>query len=75
MGMIPIQRMQILKYIQKGDWIELKREDHFKEVVLPTATRPLYAQTDSGTKQLGTTYFTPNSIRVVFDGDDNFSMG
>ncbi|WP_434748697.1 DUF7601 domain-containing protein [Paenibacillus amylolyticus] len=63
------------KYIQKGDWIELKREDHFKEVVLPTATRPLYAQTDSGTKQLGTTYFTPNSIRVVFDGDDNFFNG
>nr|WP_154960262.1 carboxypeptidase regulatory-like domain-containing protein [Paenibacillus xylanexedens] len=63
------------KYIQKGDWIELKREDHFKEVVLPTATRTLYAQTDSGTKQLGTTYFTPNSIRVVFDGDDNFFNG
>ncbi|WP_145414542.1 carboxypeptidase regulatory-like domain-containing protein [Paenibacillus xylanexedens] len=63
------------KYIQKGDWIELKREDYFKEVVLPTATRPLYAQTDSGTKQLGTTYFTPNSIRVVFDGDDNFFNG
>nr|WP_145405119.1 carboxypeptidase regulatory-like domain-containing protein [Paenibacillus xylanexedens] len=63
------------KYIQKGDWIELKREDHFKEVVLPTATKTLFAQTDSGTKQLGTAYFTPNSIRVVFDGDDNFFNG
>lgn len=63
------------KYIQKGDWIELKREDHFKEVVLPTTTKTLFAQTDSGTKQLGTAYFTPSSIRVVFDGDDNFFNG
>ncbi|WP_366292108.1 SpaA isopeptide-forming pilin-related protein [Paenibacillus sp. AN1007] len=63
------------KYIQKGDWIELKREDYFKEVVLPTATKTLNAQTDSGTKQLGTAYFNPNSIRVVFDGEDNFFNG
>lgn len=62
-------------YIQKGDWIELKREDYFKEVVLPTATKPLNAQTDSGMKQLGTAYFTPNSIRIVFTGDDNFFNG
>ncbi|MGG4357151.1 DUF7601 domain-containing protein, partial [Paenibacillus lautus] len=62
-------------YIQKGDWIELKREDYFKEVVLPTTTKPLNAQTDSGMKQLGTAYFTPNSIRIVFTGDDNFFNG
>ncbi len=62
-------------YIQKGDWIELKREDHFKEVVLPTATKVLNAQTESGMRKLGTAYFTPNSIRIVFDGDDNFFNG
>ncbi|MGW9528232.1 DUF7601 domain-containing protein [Paenibacillus terrae] len=62
-------------YIQKGDWIELKKEDYFKEVVLPTATKTLNAQTESGMKQLGTAYFTPNSIRVVFNGDDNFFNG
>ncbi len=62
-------------YIQKGDWIELKRGDYFKEVVLPTVTRPLNALTDSGTRQLGTVYFTPNSIRIVFNGDDNFFNG
>ncbi|WP_315370922.1 carboxypeptidase regulatory-like domain-containing protein [Paenibacillus xylanexedens] len=63
------------KYIQKGDWIELKREDYFKEVVLPTATKTLNAQTESGTKQLGTAYFTPNSIKIVFNGEDNFFNG
>ncbi|MGE7114035.1 DUF7601 domain-containing protein [Lysinibacillus sp. NPDC047702] len=63
------------KYIQKGDWIELKREDYFKEVVLPTATKVLNAQTESGMKQLGTAYFTPNSIKIVFNGDDNFFNG
>ncbi len=63
------------KYIQKGDWIELKRDDYFKEVVLPTATRSLNAQTESGIRQLGTVYFTPNSIRIVFNGDDNFFNG
>jgi|GEM_PF-658758 len=63
------------KYIQKGDWIELKREDHFKTVVLPTATKILNAQTESGMKKLGTAYFTPNSIKIVFDGDDNFFNG
>ena len=62
-------------YIQKGDWIELKREDYFKEVVLPTATKVLNAQTESGMKQLGTAYFTPNSIKIVFNGDDNFFNG
>ncbi|WP_337988255.1 DUF7601 domain-containing protein [Lysinibacillus macroides] len=62
-------------YIQKGDWIELKREDHFKEVVLPTATKVLNAQTESGMRKLGTAYFTSNSIRIVFDGDDNFFNG
>ncbi|GAA0351300.1 DUF7601 domain-containing protein [Bacillus horti] len=62
-------------YIQKGDWIELKRDDYFKEVVLPTATRPLMASTESGVKQLGIAYFTPNSIRIVFDGDDGFFNG
>ncbi|WP_270172346.1 DUF7601 domain-containing protein [Paenibacillus sp. SYP-B4298] len=62
-------------YIQKGDWVELKREDYFKEVVLPTANRVLNAQTESGVKPLGTVYFTPNSIRIVFNGDDNFFNG
>ncbi|WP_283657482.1 hypothetical protein [Paenibacillus sp. RC343] len=62
-------------YIQKGDWIELKREDYFKEVVLPTTNKTLNAQTESGMKQLGTAYFTPNSIRIVFNGDDNFFNG
>ncbi|HEY4390952.1 MAG TPA: SpaA isopeptide-forming pilin-related protein, partial [Paenibacillus sp.] len=62
-------------YIQKGDWIELKRDDYFKEVVLPTATKTLNAQTESGMKQLGTVYFTPTSIRIVFNGDDNFFNG
>ncbi|WP_339220704.1 carboxypeptidase regulatory-like domain-containing protein [Paenibacillus sp. FSL W7-1332] len=63
------------QYIQKGDWIELKRDDYFKEVVLPTATKTLNALTDSGMKKLGTAYFTPNSIRIVFDGDDGFFNG
>lgn len=63
------------QYIQKGDRIELKREDHFKEVVLPTATKTLMAQTESGIKTLGTAYFTPNSIRIVFNGDDSFFNG
>ncbi|TCZ72148.1 hypothetical protein E0485_22395, partial [Paenibacillus albiflavus] len=62
-------------YIQKGDWIELKRGDYFKEVVLPTATKTLNAQTESGMKQLGTAYFSPNSIKIVFNGDDNFFNG
>ncbi|KQY79852.1 hypothetical protein ASD24_18055 [Paenibacillus sp. Root52] len=63
------------KYMQKGDFIELKRDTYFKEVVLPTATRTLNATTDSGVKQLGTVYFTPNSIRIVFNGDDQFFDG
>uniref|UniRef100_UPI000D2F7F97 DUF7601 domain-containing protein n=1 Tax=Metasolibacillus meyeri TaxID=1071052 RepID=UPI000D2F7F97 len=63
------------KYIQKGDWIELTREAYFKEVQLPTATKVLNAQTESGMRQLGTAYFTPNSIRIVFNGDDNFFNG
>jgi hypothetical protein len=63
------------QYIQKGDWIELKREDYFKEVILPTATKALMAQTESGTRPLGTAMFTPNSIRIVFDGDDDFFNG
>lgn len=63
------------KYIQKGDWIELKREDYFKEVVLPTTNKILNAQTESGPKKLGTVQFTPNSIRIVFDGDDGFFNG
>ncbi|CAH1197217.1 carboxypeptidase regulatory-like domain-containing protein [Paenibacillus sp. JJ-223] len=63
------------KYIQKGDSIELKREDYFKEVVLPTATKTLMATTDYGQKQLGTAYFTPDSIKIVFNGDDSFFNG
>ncbi|RED33416.1 carboxypeptidase regulatory-like domain-containing protein [Paenibacillus sp. VMFN-D1] len=63
------------KYIQKGDWIELKREDHFKEVVLPTATKTLMATTELGVKQLGTATFTPDSIKIVFNGDDSFFNG
>lgn len=63
------------KYIQKGDWIELKRIDHFKEVVLPTVSKTLMASTDFGLKQLGIAYFTPDSIRIVFDGDDSFFNG
>ncbi|MNO43796.1 Pilin precursor [compost metagenome] len=63
------------KYIQKGDWIELKRENYFKEVVLPTSTKTLNAQTETGMKQLGTVYFTRDSIRIVFNGDDNFFNG
>ncbi|WP_268626195.1 DUF7601 domain-containing protein [Paenibacillus alvei] len=62
-------------YIQKGDWIELKRADHFQEVVLPTATKQLMAQTDSGPKKLGTAYFTPSSIKILFDGDEGFFNG
>lgn len=62
-------------YIQKDDWIELNRIDHFPEVVLPTATRSLMAQTDTGPKMLGTVYFTPSSIRVVFNGDEGFFNG
>ncbi|WP_342471715.1 SpaA isopeptide-forming pilin-related protein [Metasolibacillus sp. FSL H7-0170] len=64
-----------MKYIQKGDWIELTREDYFKEVLLPTATKVLNAQTESGMRQLGTAYFTPNSIKIEFNGDDNFFNG
>ena len=63
------------KYIQKGDSIELTRAEHFKEVVLPTAKKSLMAQTDFGSKVLGTVYFTPDSIRIVFDGDDWFFNG
>lgn len=63
------------KYIQKGDWIELKREDYFKEVVLPTANKPLMAATELGQKSLGMAYFTPNSIKIVFNGDDYFFGG
>lgn len=63
------------KYIQKGDWIELKREDHFKEVVLPTVNKNLMATTDFGLKQLGTAYFTQDSIKIVFNGDDTFFNG
>ncbi|WP_019639827.1 DUF7601 domain-containing protein [Paenibacillus fonticola] len=62
-------------YIQKGDWIELKRDDYFKEVVLPTATKTLMATTEFGAKQLGIAYFTPNSIKIVFNGDDWFFNG
>ncbi|ETT69398.1 DUF5979 domain-containing protein [Paenibacillus sp. FSL H8-0457] len=62
-------------YIQKGDWIELKRDDYFAEVVLPTATKPLMATTETGQKQLGIAYFTPNSIKIVFNGDDVFFNG
>lgn len=63
------------KYLQKGDFIELKRDTFFKEVILPTTTRTLNATTESGLKQLGTVYFTPNSIRIVFNGDDLFFNG
>ncbi|WP_046232674.1 SpaA isopeptide-forming pilin-related protein [Paenibacillus algorifonticola] len=63
------------KYIQKGDSIELNRDPYFKEVVLPTATKSLMATTDFGVKQLGTAYFTPNSIKIVFNGDDWFFNG
>ncbi|NUU77386.1 DUF7601 domain-containing protein [Paenibacillus xylanilyticus] len=63
------------KYIQKGDSIELKRDAYFNEVVLPTATKPLMATTDTGVKQLGTAYFTPDSIKIVFNGDDWFFNG
>ncbi|MGV2794522.1 hypothetical protein GNF78_14985, partial [Clostridium perfringens] len=63
------------KYNQKGDSIELKRDDYFKEVVLPTATETLMATTDLGVKQLGTAYFTPNGIKIVFNGDDWFFNG
>ncbi|BFH66711.1 hypothetical protein J27TS7_38960 [Paenibacillus dendritiformis] len=62
-------------YIQKGDWIELRRDDYFKEVVLPTATKTLMATTEVGVKPLGTAYFTPNSIKIVFNGDDGFFNG
>lgn len=63
------------QYIQKGDWIELKREDYFKEVVLPKTDKPLVAETELGQKPLGTAYFTPNSIKIVFNGDDYFFNG
>ncbi|MEO2207993.1 SpaA isopeptide-forming pilin-related protein [Paenibacillus pabuli] len=63
------------KYIQQGDSIELRRDAYFNEVVLPTATKPLMATTDMGLKQLGTAFFTPDSIKIVFDGDDWFFNG
>ncbi|MCM3697792.1 SpaA isopeptide-forming pilin-related protein [Paenibacillus macerans] len=63
------------KYIQQGDSIELKRDDHFKEVALPTATKTLMATTEFGPKQLGIAYFTPDSIKIVFNGDDWFFNG
>lgn len=63
------------KYIQQGDSIELRRDAYFNEVVLPTAAKPLMATTDMGVKQLGTAYFTPDSIKIVFDGDDWFFNG
>ncbi len=63
-------------YIQKGDWIELTRAEHFKEVVLPKANNTLTAQTESdGPKKLGTVFFTLDSIKIVFDGDDYFFGG
>lgn len=62
-------------YIQKGDWIELKRDDYFKEVILSTSTKTLSAVTEVGTKKLGTAYFTQDSIKIVFDGDDYFFSG
>ncbi|GAA0133472.1 hypothetical protein YSY43_03120 [Paenibacillus sp. YSY-4.3] len=62
-------------YIQKGDWIELKRDDYFEEVVLPTATKTLMASTEFGQKQLGIAYFTPDSIKIVFNGDESFFNG
>ncbi len=62
-------------YIQQGDWIELQRTEHFQEVVLPTATKSLMAQTETGPKKLGTAYFAPSSIKVVFDGDEGFFNG
>jgi len=63
------------QYIQQGDWIELKREVYFQEVVLPIATKTLNAQTEMGSKKLGTAYFTAGSIRIVFDGDASFFNG
>lgn len=63
------------QYIQKGDWIELKKADYFSEVVLPTVTKTLMAQTESGTKTLGTVSFTPESIKITFNGDDSFFNG
>ncbi|WP_418039943.1 SpaA isopeptide-forming pilin-related protein [Paenibacillus xylanilyticus] len=63
------------KYIQQGDSIELRRDTYFNEVVLPTATKPLMATTDLGMKQLGIAYFTPDSIKIVFNGDDWFFNG
>ena len=60
------------KYIQQGDSIELRRDAYFNEVVLPTATKSIMATTDLGMKQLGIAYFTPDSIKIVFNGDDWF---
>ncbi|QJD85610.1 DUF7601 domain-containing protein [Cohnella herbarum] len=62
-------------YIQQGDWIELKRIELFHDVVLPTDTKTLMAQTETGSKKLGSVYFTPNSIKIVFDGDEGFFNG
>lgn len=42
---------------------------------MPTATKSLMAKTDVGLKQLGTAYFTPDSIKIVFNGDDWFFNG
>lgn len=33
------------------------------------------ATTETGQKQLGIAYFTPNSINIVFNGDDVFFNG
>lgn len=62
-------------YITKGDWIELKREDYFKDVILSAGTRNLTAQTQTGPKQIATVQFSVNSIKITFNGDDQFFNG
>ena len=63
-------------FIQKGDTVELKREDYFPRVKTSANTKVVYAPGGLGSPvKLATIYFTEDSIRIVFDGDDYFFGG
>ncbi|MGC6589393.1 DUF7601 domain-containing protein [Paenibacillus sp. Dod16] len=61
-------------YIQKGDFIELKKADYFQGVTLTKATKDLDVTLFGQNYKLGTAYFTETSIKVVFDGDDSLFL-
>lgn len=65
----------IIKYIQQGDFIELRRDIYFNEVVLFIVIKLLMVIIDMGVKQFGIVYFILDSIKIVFDGDDWFFNG